>query len=70
MIPRSLEGRPSFPDQLRDAAPFDPLDVATLVVFGALFGIATVAGVTIVLARAGASLIDRLASGSDDGSRS
>jgi hypothetical protein len=59
MIPNSLEGRPSLPDQMRASAPFDPLDLATFVVFGTLFGIVAVAGVTLVIGRAAASLIDR-----------
>jgi hypothetical protein len=44
---------------MRASAPFDPLDLATLVVFGTLFGIVAVAGVTLVIGRAAASLIDR-----------
>ena len=59
-IPSSLEGRPSFPDQMRDQTPFNPLDAAAVVAFGSLLGVLVVAGATAVLARAGASLLARL----------
>jgi hypothetical protein len=66
-VPTSLEGRPSLPDQIAAARPFEPLDVALFAAFGTLAGVLFVIGATLVLGEMAAYLYARTERGSRRG---